>query len=83
MRVEGSAKVERRGDAPDVGHEVQYSERLFAFAQAKTAAELLHEDAAAVRDAEEPDEVEVGNVDPLVEDIDGGHDRYPAQPEAR
>ena len=68
--------------AADVADEVQDLDMALAFPKPQAAAELLDEDSSAVGDAGEADDVDVGDIDAFVEDVDGSDDRRLASPEA-
>src|SRR4051794_40694726 len=76
--LEGALQIERRLDAPNVGDEVEHRHSIFAFPQAKATPELLHENPSAVRHPQEADDVHVGHIDALVEQINCGDDRNAA-----
>ena len=57
-----------------VADEVERGEALLAVGQAEAAAELLEEDGGALGGAEEEHGVDLGDVDALVEDVDGEDD---------
>ena len=62
--------VQEGGDAADVADEIERtSDFSLPSAETKPPSELLDEDPAAVGDPGEADDVDVGDVDALVEDV--------------
>jgi hypothetical protein len=62
-------KIKASGEPPNVAYKIQNDHAGFVFAKAKAAAQLLHEDTAAVCNALKNNDVYIGDIDTFVQNI--------------